>query len=337
MSNPLTWKDLPNDVTFWPALPLSLSGSEVMPLDYHAGQSGWVLYGCGLNKLRFVQFQRQLGSALVMVAAWHFEHYTLIRLAGPLSQQAITLAHSMQLDVVPLGRLPHLHTPGLLLMDMDSTAIQIECIDEIARLSGCGDQVAAITERAMRGEIDFSSSLRQRVAALKGIDAAILYQIRANLPVTPGLHSLVHNLKTFGWKIAIASGGFDFFADHLRDQLLLTSAIANQLVIDNGKLTGQLNGPIIDAACKAKTLQQLAEQHQIPLVQTVAIGDGANDLPMLQTAGVGIAFHAKPKVEQLAPVIIRHGDLLAVFAILTSTLSQQQREKMLAHNEAANG
>jgi phosphoserine phosphatase len=174
----ITWCDLPTDVSLWPGLPLSLSGDEVMPLDYHAGRSGWLLYGRGLDKQRLTQYQTKLGAAMVIVAAWCVEDYQVIRLAGSLTQRATRLAHDAGLDVAPLGKIPHLKTPGLLVMDMDSTAIQIECIDEIAKLAGSGELVAEVTERAMRGELDFTASLRQRVATLKGADANILRQVR---------------------------------------------------------------------------------------------------------------------------------------------------------------
>lgn len=187
----ITWCDLPEDVSLWPGLPLSLSGDEVMPLDYHAGRSGWLLYGRGLDKQRLTQYQSKLGAAMVIVAAWCVEDYQVIRLAGSLTARATRLAHEAQLDVAPLGKIPHLRTPGLLVMDMDSTAIQIECIDEIAKLAGTGEMVAEVTERAMRGELDFTASLRSRVATLKGADANILQQVRENLPLMPGLTQLV--------------------------------------------------------------------------------------------------------------------------------------------------
>ena len=164
MPNSLTWCDLPEDVSLWPGLPLSLSGDEVMPLDYHAGRSGWLLYGRGLDKRRLTAWQRELGAALVIVASWVVEDYQVIRLAGSLTPRATRLAHEAGLDVAPLGKIPHLRTPGLLVMDMDSTAIQIECIDEIAKLAGTGELVSEVTERAMRGELDFTASLRQAIA-----------------------------------------------------------------------------------------------------------------------------------------------------------------------------
>jgi phosphoserine phosphatase len=323
MPNSLTWCDLPEDVSLWPGLPLSLSGDEVMPLDYHAGRSGWLLYGRGLDKTQLTTYQRKLGAAMVIVAAWCVEDYQVIRLAGSLTPRATKLAHDAGLDVAPLGKIPHLRTPGLLVMDMDSTAIQIECIDEIAKLAGTGELVSEVTERAMRGELDFAASLRQRVATLKGADANILRQVRDDLPLMPGLTQLVLKLESLGWKVAIASGGFTFFAEYLRDKLRLTAAVANELGIMDGVLTGEVVGDIVDAKYKANTLQRLAEQYDIPKEQTVAIGDGANDLPMIKAAGLGIAYHAKPKVNEQTEVTIRHADLIGVLCILTGSLNQE--------------
>lgn len=325
MPNSLTWCDLPNDVSLWPGLPLSLSGDEVMPLDYRAGRSGWLLYGRNLDKQCLTKYQRKLGAAMVIVTAWCVEDYQVIRLAGSLTPRATKLAHEAGLDVAPLGKIPHLKTPGLLVMDMDSTAIQIECIDEIAKLAGTGEMVAEVTERAMRGELDFTASLRQRVATLKGADANILRQVRDDLPLMPGLKSLVQNLDTLGWKVAIASGGFTFFAEYLRDTLNLTTVVANELEICDGKLTGEVLGQIVDAKFKAVTLKRLAEKYEIPAAQTVAVGDGANDLPMIHAAGLGIAYHAKPKVNEKSEVSIRHADLMGVFCILSGSLIQEER------------
>lgn len=200
MPNSLTWCDLPEDVSLWPGLPLSLSGDEVMPLDYHAGRSGWLLYGRGLDKRRLTAWQRELGAALVIVASWVVEDYQVIRLAGSLTPRATRLAHEAGLDVAPLGKIPHLRTPGLLVMDMDSTAIQIECIDEIAKLAGTGELVSEVTERAMRGELDFTASLRQRVATLKDADASILLQVRDALPLMPGWRSWCSSWKRWAGK-----------------------------------------------------------------------------------------------------------------------------------------
>ncbi|AVV36604.1 phosphoserine phosphatase [Pantoea vagans] len=325
MPNRLTWCDLPADVSLWPGLPLSLSGDEVMPLDYRAGRTGWLLYGRGLDKQRLTDYQHQLGAAMVIVSAWNVDEYQVIRLAGSLTPFASKLAHDAGLDVAPLGKIPHLKTPGLLVMDMDSTAIQIECIDEIAKLAGCGEQVAEVTERAMRGELDFTASLRQRVATLQGADANILKQVRDALPLMPGLTTLTQKLQALGWQVAIASGGFTYYADYLRDKMHLSAVVANELEIRDGKLTGNVLGPVVDAQYKADTLKKLAQRFDIAPEQTVAIGDGANDLLMIKASALGIAFHAKPKVNEQTAVTIRHADLMGVFCILTGSLIHEER------------
>ncbi|WP_239952974.1 phosphoserine phosphatase [Pantoea sp. Z09] len=325
MPNRLTWCDLPAELSEWPGLPLSLSGDEVMPLDYRAGRTGWLLYGRTLDKQQLTDYQHQLGAAMVIVSAWRIDEYQVVRLAGSLTPRATKLAHDNGLDVAPLGKIPHLKTPGLLVMDMDSTAIEIECIDEIAKLAGSGELVAEVTERAMRGELDFAASLRQRVATLKGADANILKQVRDELPLMPGLTELVQKLQALGWQVAIASGGFTYFAEYLRDRLHLAHVAANELEMRDGKLTGEVLGQIVDAQYKADTLKKLAQRFDIAPDQTVAIGDGANDLPMIKAAALGIAYHAKPKVNEQTQVTIRHADLMGVFCILSGSLIHEER------------
>ncbi|HCU1241426.1 TPA: phosphoserine phosphatase [Morganella morganii] len=325
MSTSLTYCYLPNEIHKWPGLPLSLSGDEVMPLDYRAGDSGWLLYGRGLDKARISDFQHRLGAAIVVVSSWRIDDYQVVRIAGSLTGRIKRVADEFQMDVVPLGNIPKLRSPGLLMMDMNSTAIQIECIDEIARLAGVGDEVAEVTERAMQGELDFSESLKARVGLLAGADAAILQQVLDTLPLMPGLTSLVRKLQAMDWHVAIASGGFTFYANHLKDSLRLIAVYANQLEIKDGKLTGKVKGPVVDAKYKAQALVKLAEFLNIPLEQTVAIGDGANDLKMLKKAGLGIAFHAKPKVYARAKVAIRHADLMGVMCTLSGGLKHEER------------
>lgn len=325
MSTSLTYCYLPNEIHKWPGLPLSLSGDEVMPLDYRAGDSGWLLYGRGLDKARISDFQHRLGAAIVVVSSWRIDDYQVVRIAGSLTGRIKRVADEFQMDVVPLGNIPKLRSPGLLMMDMDSTAIQIECIDEIARLAGVGDEVAEVTERAMQGELDFSESLKARVGLLAGADAAILQQVLDTLSLMPGLTSLVRKLQAMDWHVAIASGGFTFYANHLKDSLRLIAVYANQLEIKDGKLTGKVKGPVVDAKYKAQALVKLAEFLNISLEQTVAIGDGANDLKMLKKAGLGIAFHAKPKVYARAKVAIRHADLMGVMCTLSGGLKHEER------------
>lgn len=209
-----------------------------------------------------------------------------------------------------------LSQPGLLVMDMDSTAIEIECIDEIAKLAGVGEQVAAVTARAMNGELDFAQSLRQRVATLKDAPESILKQVLDAVPLMPGLAALVTFLQQHQWQVVIASGGFTYFTEALKQRLKLTATFANQLEIIDGKLTGQVLGAVVDAQTKAEVVQQIARQYQIPPRQTVAIGDGANDLPMLAEAALGVAFHAKAKVQAQAKAAIRQGSLLQLLYLL---------------------
>lgn len=188
----------------------------------------------------------------------------------------------------------------LVCFDMDSTLIETEVIDELAMRAGVGDQVKAITERAMRGEIDFCESFRERVALLKGLDESVMQEIAENLPVTEGVGRMMEVLKRTGYKTAILSGGFTYFGNYLKSKFGFDYIYANELEIVDGKLTGRYVGDIVDGKRKAELLKIIAQVEKIDIAQTIAVGDGANDLPMLGTAGLGIAFHAKPKVKQTA-------------------------------------
>lgn len=201
-----------------------------------------------------------------------------------------------QVESALLINAPTLKQPGLLVMDMDSTTIKIECIDEIAALAGVGEEVAAVTELAMQGQLDFSESLHQRVAKLKNAPEEILAQVARNIPLMEGLETLVNELKAHNWRVAIASGGFTYFAEHLQKMFTLDAAVANVLEINNHHLTGKVLGRIIDAKAKADCLEQLQAEFTIAATQTVAMGDGANDLVMMAAAHLGVAFHAKPLV-----------------------------------------
>lgn len=185
----------------------------------------------------------------------------------------------------------------LICFDMDSTLIQAECIDELAERAGVGAEVRAITEAAMRGEIDFKESFTKRVALLKGLDARVMEEIAEQLPLTEGVERLMSVLKRYGYKIAVLSGGFTFFGEHLARRFGIDYVYANELEIDeNNRLTGRFVGEIVDGRRKAELLRLIAQVEKVDLEQTIAVGDGANDLPMLSTAGLGIAFHAKPRV-----------------------------------------
>lgn len=210
----------------------------------------------------------------------------------------------------PARTRPRLSQPGLLLMDMDSTLIQCECIDEIAGFLGIKPQIADITERAMRGELDFAASLTERVQLLAGLDASVLERVYNEcIELTDGAETLVSTLKQHGWKVGVVSGGFTFFTDRIKQRLNLDYARANVLEISSGRLTGSVVGDIVDAETKRRCLLEQAEIYSIPMSQTVAMGDGANDLPMIRAAGMGIAFHAKPRVIEQAPFAINEGGL----------------------------
>ena len=188
----------------------------------------------------------------------------------------------------------------LICFDMDSTLIQTEVIDELAERAGVGEKVKAITESAMQGDIDFEESFKQRIKLLKGLDAAVLKEVAENLPITEGLGRLMKVLQKVGFKTAILSGGFTYFGDYLKDKFGFDYMYANELEIIDGKLTGNYLGDIVTGKKKAELLKLIAQVEKIDIRQTVAVGDGANDLPMLGIAGLGIAFHAKPKVIQNA-------------------------------------
>ncbi|WP_111978453.1 phosphoserine phosphatase SerB [Algibacillus agarilyticus] len=263
-------------------------------------------------ELQSVQIIDALDNAGDHALSWHY--------AGELSDetwlQVKQWALDNKADVWALKQRPTLSAPGLLLMDMDSTTIKIECIDEIAKLAGVGEQVSEVTELAMQGKLDFAESLRARVATLADADESIIAKVKDNLPLMHGLKRLIAVLKQHEWRVAIASGGFTYFADKLKDDLELDAAIANTLEIKDGELTGQVIGKIVDAQVKAETLNELAERFSIPAEQTVAMGDGANDLVMMAAANLGVAFEAKPLVQEKADVAINFYGLDALLFIL---------------------
>ena len=204
----------------------------------------------------------------------------------------------------------------LVAFDMDSTLISMEVMDELAERHGVGAQVRAITNRAMAGEMDFKHSFRARAALLAGMPEHVLHEVAAGVVLNPGADRLILALRHFGYRIAIISGGFQYVGERLRQRLGLDHVFANELCIENGVITGEVQGEIIDADRKAELLQQVAKDEGILLAQTIAIGDGANDLPMLSAAGLGVAYHAKPVVRRRASHAISNFGLDSVLYLM---------------------
>ena len=257
--------------------------------------------GLVVDTLKLIKPTDELPGALVFILS--------SEVMNDSKRKLISWAENNELECCHVFEGPSLHKPGLLVMDMDSTAIEIECIDEIAKLAGVGEQVAEVTAAAMRGELDFAESLRARVKTLTNAPVSVIDQVAENLPLMPGLESLVEVLQKHDWKVVIASGGFTYMTDVLKEKLDLDKTVANQLEMADGKLTGNVLGDIVDAQVKANTVKQLSQQYGIPASQTVAMGDGANDLVMMAASNLGVAFHAKPVVRQKADVSVREGGL----------------------------
>lgn len=275
------------------------------------------IYSKTLNEREIEQFSQRANANLLKQAA--YLDYKIAYFSTNLTACELReTAQQVNADISDLNIIPNLNQAGLLLMDMDSTAIKIECIDEIAKLAGTGEVVSAITASAMRGELDFEQSLRKRVGTLENASESILQKVRENLPLMDGFEEMVSILKENGWKLAIASGGFDYFADYLKEKYGLDFAVSNQLEILESKLTGKVLGKVVDAEFKAETLRSLAHRFNIPQNQWVAVGDGANDLPMLKTASLGVALHAKPKVQEQANFVVNFADLTALCLLLNA-------------------
>ncbi|RJS17383.1 phosphoserine phosphatase SerB [Corallococcus sp. H22C18031201] len=249
-------------------------------------------------------------------------HIALPREREPEALKRALLALSMRstsFDVALQRESLYRRAKRMVVMDMDSTLIRIEVIDELARAHGVHSQVAAITERAMHGELDYDESLRQRVAMLAGLDSAVLHELAANLPLTEGAETLTRVLKRLGYRTAVISGGFSVAAEALRARLGIDFAYSNVLEEREGKLTGRTLGPIVNAQRKAELLETLARQEGILLEQVIAVGDGANDLRMLERAGLGIAFRAKPRLREAADTSISAGGLDSILYLLGLT------------------
>lgn len=217
-----------------------------------------------------------------------------------LRAEFLTIAQELNVDIAFQQDSIFRRNRRLVVFDMDSTLIDAEVIDELAKAAGVGEQVAAITERAMRGELDFQTSFRERMALLKGLPESTLEQVAQSLRLTEGAETLISQLRRLGYKTAILSGGFTYFAERLQKHLGIDYVYANTLLIENGVVTGEVKEPIVDGQRKADLLRELAQRERISLEQTIAVGDGANDLPMLSIAGLGVAFRAKPLVKKSA-------------------------------------
>jgi len=217
-----------------------------------------------------------------------------------LRAEFLTIAQQLNVDIAFQQDSIFRRNRRLVVFDMDSTLIDAEVIDELAKAAGVGEQVSAITERAMRGELDFKASFRERMALLKGLPESVLEEVADSLRLTEGAETLISQLRRLGYKTAILSGGFSYFAERLQERLGIDYVYANALPVENGRVTGGVKEPIVDGQRKADLLRELAQREGISLEQTIAVGDGANDLPMLAIAGLGVAFRAKPLVKQSA-------------------------------------
>ena len=219
---------------------------------------------------------------------------------GTFRSELMKLASQFDIDIAFQEDNMFRRNRRLVVFDMDSTLIETEVIDQLAMSAGVGEEVAAITERAMAGELDFTESFCARVALLKGLNESVLSEIAGNLPITEGAEKLVSTLKRLGYKTAILSGGFNYFGEYLQRKLGIDYVYANELEVVDGKVTGNVTGTVVDGARKAELLRDIAKHENISLEQSIAVGDGANDLPMLSIAGLGIAFRAKPIVKESA-------------------------------------
>jgi phosphoserine phosphatase len=238
---------------------------------------------------------------------------------GPLRTALATEAAALGVDVAVVASGLQRRAQRLVVMDVDSTLIQDEVIELFAAHAGCEDEVAEVTAAAMRGELDFEQSLHARVALLAGLDESVVDKVRAEVRLTPGARTLIRTLKRLGYQVGVVSGGFTQVTDDLKKRLGLDFASANTLEVAGGKLTGRVIGEIVDRAGKAQLLRSFAEQAGVPLSQTVAIGDGANDLDMLNAAGLGVAFNAKPVVREAAHTAVNVPFLDAVLYLLGVT------------------
>jgi phosphoserine phosphatase len=278
----------------------------VMGRRLHAGQIAAVTAVCAENGLNIDVITRLSGRTsltrpdVLPRACVQFSVSGFLADEQGMRRQLMELAQGMEIDISFHLDDIYRRNRRLVVFDMDSTLIQVEVIDELARIAGVGDEVAAITAAAMRGELDFKQSLTRRVALLAGLEESVLAEVAQRLPLMEGAERVVRTLKRLGYKLGILSGGFDFFGRVLQERLGFDYMFANRLEIVDGRLTGRLLGEIVDGERKAELLRQIARLENLSLEQTIAVGDGANDIPMLTIAGMGVAFHAKPIVREKA-------------------------------------
>ncbi|PCK30223.1 phosphoserine phosphatase SerB [Pseudoalteromonas piscicida] len=309
----------------WYECQANSSLSAVSQVNEHA-QHTLCIFGLEMQQAhlsQLIDFVVSIGAKQVYVTAYKPHELLPTALAvrfeadkKPCKAQLSNFAKSIGVQGAIATQAPTITKPGLLVMDMDSTAIQIECIDEIARLAERFDEVASITAQAMAGELSFNESLHRRVASLAGVQLSQIQSLKDDLPLMPGIGALCQTLKQHNWHLAIASGGFTWFAEALIAPLHLDAVFANTLEVANEQLTGKVLGDIVDADKKAEVLALLATQYAIPMNQTVAIGDGANDLVMMAKAQLGVAIHGKPKVVENADAAICEGSLLQLLYLL---------------------
>ncbi len=271
-----------------------------------------VLQFLGAQKLslispEFAQVDDRCATLLLEIGKEHLEKFQL---------SCKLLAEKLAVDLVLLSNEQLKIRRKLAVFDMDSTLIKVEVIDELAKRAGVGEQVIAITAAAMRGELDFNQSFKQRLGLLKGLSATVLAELAANLPMMEGMQTLIEGLQQRGYKTAILSGGFNYFAEYLQQKYHFDYAYSNQLDIENGQVTGRVVGAIVNAEMKVSYLQQIAEKEGLDLSATIAVGDGANDLAMLAAAGLGVAFHAKPLVKEQAEHVVSNIGLDALLYLI---------------------
>lgn len=287
-------------------LVVTLLGHDVTPHEFGAIASGVAKHGGNIDRI-------------VRLARYPVMAYELL-ISGDdlpaLSDTLLLTGAGLRCDVAVNREGLSRKAKHLIVIDVDSTLIQDEVIDLIAEEAGCGAQVAAVTERAMAGELDFTESLIERVKFLEGLDVSVLDRVRERVRLTPGARTFIRTLRRMGYTTAIVSGGFTAVTDHLAAELGIDHAIANQLEVVDGKLTGRVTGTIVDRGGKAVALRRIAETEDIPLDQVVAVGDGANDLDMLSVAGLGVAFNAKAVVQEAADTTVNVPYLDALLFIL---------------------